>query len=398
MKKNILKIVDKILKNSKFVFPLILLVAVVITVLVALGASGTKEEKLQQLEGEVIESSETIVEEEPPVGDVPLTANGNTDIDLLIRKYFTALADGDIETLKSVCDVIEEDNQLEISELAKYVESYEDISIYTKPGLDEGTYVAYICYEMKFSSKDLGYPGYRTLYISKNIQGQMYLKFDLNDSENDYIVLVSSQADVVDMNNRIAVEYNDLMEEHPELLKYLSEVQNEVKIAMGVIYGQQASESIAEESTEVAEGTVAEGTENTEEQPVDVYATAVATVNVRSSDSTQSDKLGKATSGMKLQVLEQRVNGWSKVIFEGKEGFIKTEFLSFIESVKGQEVIGTITAVSNVNVRSAASESADRLGLLTGGDTADLLATENGWCKINYNGKVGYVKEEFVQK
>ena len=160
----------------------------------------------------------------------------------------------------------------------------------------------------------------------------------------------------------------------------------------------------APEGTDNAAGT--EGTDATEggEQPqpaaaedVPQYATATTTVNVRSSDSEKADKLGKVSGGSKLQVLEQRVNGWTKVLFEGKEGYIKSEFLQMAESADGAEVIGTVTATTNINVRAAASETADRLGVLAGGDSVELVARENGWCKIKYNGQIGYVKEDYVQ-
>ena len=37
------------------------------------------------------------------------------------------------------------------------------------------------------------------------------------------------------------------------------------------------------------------------------------------------------------------------------------------------------------------------MGVLTGGDQADLLERADGWCKVIYNGQVGYVKEEYVE-
>ena len=55
-----------------------------------------------------------------------------------------------------------------------------------------------------------------------------------------------------------------------------------------------------------------------------------------------------------------------------------------------------MTATTNINVRSAASETAERLGVLAGGSTLDLIANENGWCKVKYNGQVGYVKSDYV--
>lgn len=101
--------------------------------------------------------------------------------------------------------------------------------------------------------------------------------------------------------------------------------------------------------------------------------------------------------GTKLQVLEQRPNGWTKVDYEGKEGYIKTEFLQLAESAAETETIGTVTATTNINVRASASETADRLGVLSGGDSAELVGTEGDWSKIKYNGQIGYVKSEYVQ-
>ena len=111
----------------------------------------------------------------------------------------------------------------------------------------------------------------------------------------------------------------------------------------------------------------------------------------------QADKLGKVTAGEKIRVLEQRVNGWSKVLFQNQEGYIKSEYLQMAESAAGATVIGTVTATTNINIRVAASETAEKLGVLAGGDTVDLIATENGWCKIIYQGQIAYVKEDFVE-
>lgn len=407
MKERINLLIDKLIKNSKLVFPVIAGVAVAVTVLVAMSAFGAKTDKMEQFDGDISAVPEELSQPEEIVvqEDVPLQINEDAAVAQLIAGYFDALAAGDQETLNKICDFIEEDKMLEITELAKYIEAYSDLEIYTKPGYSEGASVAYVCYKMYFTGKEAGYPGYRTLYVSKNLQGEQYLKFDLSDEENEYIVQVSSQADVVDMNNRVAVEYNDLMSAQPELLKYLSEVHNEVQVAMGVIYGQEVTGTDQEPEDETGvspESAAASGEDlpeegNTEPENVVRYAKTNATVNVRSSDSQQADKMGKASSGTKLQVLEQKVNGWTKVLFENQEGFIKSEYLDVIESAEGAETIGSITAASNVNVRASASETADRLGVLTGGDSAELLAKENGWCKIIYEGQIGYVKEDFVQ-
>ena len=102
------------------------------------------------------------------------------------------------------------------------------------------------------------------------------------------------------------------------------------------------------------------------------------------------------SGGTRVEVQEVRVNGWTKIVFEGQDGYIKSEYLQMEESAGGLETIGTVTATTNINVRSAASETADRLGMLPGGESLELIANENGWCKVNYNGQVGYVKADYV--
>ena len=209
----------------------------------------------------------------------------------------------------------------------------------------------------------------------------------------------------MEFNNKITVEYNELMVEHPEVLQYISELDSQVSIAVGekladqVTGDSQNTETGTEGGEQTAEGqdTSAEGTEQPAEEQGPQYVTTTTTVNVRSSDSEQADKLGKVTGGTKLQVLEQRPNGWTKVDYEGKEGYIKTEFLQLAEGAAGAETIGTVTATTNINVRASASETADRLGVLSGGDSAELVGTEGDWSKIKYNGQIGYVKSEYVQ-
>jgi len=182
-----------------------------------------------------------------------------------------------------------------------------------------------------------------------------------------------------------------------DLYYYIQEAVNDVQKTTGEVLAlQNASQPIENEG----EG---EGSTNTEtgtgEQPArteDVFAIATTTVNVRKSDSEIAEKVGKVSGGSKVQVLEQKVNGWSKVLANGKEGYIKSEYLRMAETVS-VEAIGTVTAKTTVNVRMSASQDAEKLGVLAGGDSAPLLEKVSDWCKINYNGSVGYVKAEFVE-
>lgn len=401
-KEKIHSIGNYIIKHNKVVLPAVVVVAVAITVSVSLSLSNRHKEAQQEAEIASV-ASETATE--TATEEVPLVANEEGAIYTLIATYYNAMATGDEETLRSVCDEISDKDMYRYVELSQYIDYYPTLEIYTKTGPEEGSVIAYVYYKISFVGHEEEVPGYQALYICTNDQGGLYIKRGENSEEvNEYIKTVSTQDDVVEFNNKITVEYNELMVDHPEVLQYISELDSQVSIAVG----EKLANQVAAE-TQVAEAGTEEGstdgqdtqTENGEQQEAEdqgpQYVTTTTTVNVRSSDSEQADKLGKVSGGTKLQVLEQRPNGWTKVDYEGKEGYIKTEFLQLAESAAGAETIGTVTATTNINVRASASETADRLGVLSGGDSAELLGTEGDWSKIKYNGQIGYVKSEYVQ-
>ena len=392
---------DFIVKNCKIIFPVLLVAVVAVTVVIALngvrsrqeGESLPEESSVQESQ----EASDTLVAEE-----VPLSPNTDNDIYTLVSTYYSAMGQGDTETMLSVCDEISENDLLYYEELSKYIDHYAELEIYTKQGPAEGSVVAYVYFKMGIVNYE-EVPGYETLYICRREDGQLYIKNvnNFTEEEKEYIKAVNEQVDVVEFNNRVNVEYNELMTANPELFEYLGLLGSQVQVSVGEILAARNAESA--QDGEVQEGTDQAG-DAQEETPAEEtpaasgpqYATATTTVNVRSSDSEQADRLGKVSGGTRVEVQEVRVNGWTKIVFEGQDGYIKSEYLQMEESAGGLETIGTVTATTNINVRSAASETADRLGMLPGGESLELIANENGWCKVNYNGQVGYVKADYV--
>jgi uncharacterized protein YraI len=393
---------DYILRHSKIAFPVIIVAVVALTVTVALNI-GKADKKMEELGLETTQETSGISIEDARQ-DVPMAANTDQAITDLITGFYNAWAAGDTDTMLSLCDEIEDSNLFSYEEYSKYIDSYDVLEIYTKPGPEENSTLAYVYFTTRFTDHDYDVPGYQAYYICAREDGSLYIKRGENSDEvNEYITLLTTQDDVVEFNNRITAEYNNLLMDNPEILSYMNELVEQVKIQVGERLGQlNASDETVTADNNTDNDSTETGTETTvqpsDEQTAQTqYVTATTTVNVRSSDSENADKLGKVTGGTKLELVENKVNGWSEVIYEGKNGFIKSEYLQAVESAAGVETIGTVTATTNINVRASASETADRLGVLSGGDSADLISKENGWCKIKYNGQIGYVKADYVQ-
>lgn len=411
---------DYIVKNSKFLFPVVVIAVVAVTVSVALNAGKSKANQEQGTEEpsaeesvEPVNLSEEGAETPPPSAapeEAPLTQNENEGIQTLVATYYDTLASGDSAGMAALYDELTENEQLLCEERAKYVDHISSLEVYTKQGPVQGNTLVYVYYRICFMNHAEEVPGWQMFYVCDDGQGNLHIKNEKNftEDEKDYVVKISAQDDTVEFNNRVTAEFNELMEGNPQLLAYLGELETQLNVALGVRLAELngGEETPAPEENPEGEGQEGEGTPaDTPENPGEPaapaetgpqYAVATTTVNVRNSDSEQADKLGKVAGGTRVQVQEVRLNGWTKIVYEGSDGYIKSEYLQMEESAEGQEIIGSVTANTNINVRSAASEDAEVLGILPGGESLELLANENGWCKVKYSGKVAYVKSEYV--
>ena len=406
MLKEKMKLISRfLLKNSKMVLPILIVFAVAITVLFALKAKDARMQQVEVSQETMTQESEVTVETTADtLTEIALTKNTIPELEELIDKYYEAYAQGDVETIKSVSNYLDQAEGIRISAMSEYVEGYPEKNIYIRPGPIEKSYLVYVHFKMKVTNFEETISGMETFYVCTDADGKLYLnEGEVSDEELAYIKEVATQADVEELRNRVDVECKETISNNEELFYYIQEVVNEVQKNTGEVLADQMDRGPEGDAGEDEVIVPDENQDQNQEEPVNivpsepVYAKATTTVNVRVSDSEQADKVDKVTRGTQVEILEQKVNGWSHVKSGNIEGYIKSEFLQLLNTAGNEEVVGTVTALSNVNVRMAPGENADRMGVLAGGETVDLLGRENGWCKINYNGQLGYVKEDFVQ-
>lgn len=136
------------------------------------------------------------------------------------------------------------------------------------------------------------------------------------------------------------------------------------------------------------------GNEATSLKAVSGVVTADA-LNVRSAGNTSSSVLGTLYKGDNITIVES-VNGWHKINFNNKVGWVYGEFIETKKSIESNSnKVGTINADS-LNIRSGAGTSYSILGSLKGGAKIDIINSTNGWFQINCNGTTGYVSGEYV--
>lgn len=428
VKDKLLTVKDWILDHRKIVMPAILIVCVFITVLIAVNAN--QRDKLEkEAEAAALAAAEQQTEEE--VQEMPtydLEENAYPEVNNVVRAYYDAQASGDMETISSLNTYLNDIQKIKVEELSKYIESYPQLDVYTKPGLTDNTYVAYVCSEVKFYDLDTTIPGMQTYYIGQDEDGTYYINNGTyDDTVSNYIKEVTLQDDVVDLNNKVVVAYNDLLAEDENLSEFLAYMKEKINEDVGEILAQADQPEQTEEETEQ---TTEETTEDT--TPVTIKARATDVVNIRVSDSEQADKLGKAQVDQEFTVLEQKENGWSKIEYEGKDAYIKSDYLEVISEEPAADTqednvdsadnaqdttadtstdttsTGTastgkapgdqVKVKETVRIRKSASTDSDVLGTAYVGDTFELVMEQaDGWSKIKYKGNNAFIKTEYLE-
>jgi len=118
-------------------------------------------------------------------------------------------------------------------------------------------------------------------------------------------------------------------------------------------------------------------------------------VNFRQSASTGSKVLGKFYDGERVAVLDKS-GAFYKVLHDGTVGYIHSDYVDLqpVMNIKAGKV--RITA-SALNVRSGPGTGYGILTTLANGSTAKIIGINNGWFKIEFGSKKGYVSPKYVE-
>ena len=428
--------------NKKYLMPAILLVAVAITVVVAISAN----KRAAQVAQSTASTSEVSTYEIP---DVTMEENAYPEVNALVEKYYKASAEGDADTLSQIYRGLDETEILKSVAASEYIEKFDNITVYTKPGPVEGSYAAYVYNEVKLYDYDGYLPGLETLYICTDENGELYFNGDIADAnEIDYLKQINVQADVIDLNNKVASSYNEMVSADEKLAEILTKMRAALQVSVG-----EALATSEGTSTEEEDGSAEASEEESTEPEVKTVTTrtikATDVINIRSSDSETADVLDKTEKGQEFKELEALANGWSKIEYKGKTAYVKTEFFDVVStetvevdnteddstqdataesseaasasSTEASSAASTASSTASsassssskvssaktgkmivsesVKFRKEASTESEALATIYAGSTVNVVEQyANGWAKIEYNKKTGYIKSEFLKE
>lgn len=415
--------------NWKYMlYGLVFVILVVILVKLSSETTGPKktedDTKKASVTEETKDEKDTKESTEQEAGDDSETTE---QVEAVIYKYFDAMASNDVDTLKDILVEMAEEEEATVEKTSQYTESYNNIVLYTKDGQEEGSYVVFASYEVKFVDVKTTAPGVLSFYVVTKEDGKFAIQNKLDEKKKEFIQnMVVEDEEVAALFEASQKRYEQALTDDAQLKEF---VDNLGKKSTEVAKNEEETETAeASQPTEAPENKEEGATQTSEEK---TYVEAKENVNVRNAASETADPIGKLAGGETAEKTGEK-DGWIRINYKGQEGYVKGEFVQ--ESSKNDNFVsgtvnteekkeeasetetgntetentettettstqkGTVRLKETANVRKSMSQESEKLGTAFVGDSYPMIEEyADGWTKIDYNGKTGYIKSEFLE-
>lgn len=125
-------------------------------------------------------------------------------------------------------------------------------------------------------------------------------------------------------------------------------------------------------------------------------ATVDATsLNIRSGPSTDYEPITAVISGTRLVILDKGDGQWFHINFQGTVGYVDSTYLKEIVTAENFKATGTLGA-TDVRMRAKPNTDSDVLGTYKINTVMDVIGINNGWYKVKYDGKTGYIRSDLM--
>ena len=387
---------------------------VLIVLIVVFAVSGKKDATTESVSATDTETEEVYtVDAQPAVNE-------------LITNYYTAYANGDTDTIATLASPISENEKSFIQMYSQYVESYQNISCYTKSGASEGDYLVSVYLEIKFEGVETLAPGLDFFYVQTAEDGSCYInnlysQYNLLSGEQELDPQISAliaefedQSDVLALQTDVQNQYEEAINSDEALATMINTTIYDAYAAWSQSLADASTQETTETGTETADmgdATVTEepaAEEPTAEEPQTTQITVytIDKVNVRDAADTSGNLLGTLEKGTAVTMLGDYGNGWTIVDYNGTNAYIKTEYLSAeapsatdtTESADTTTTGETVTLSDSCNIRASMSTDGEKIGTAYAGETVTVVEKyAEGWTKVTWNGKTGYIRSDLLK-
>ena len=372
------------------------------------------------------------------------------DINTLIENYLRAYMSGAADEIELYAQPVSDTEKSYIKVYSEYTEGAENIVCYTKSGLKEGEYIVSVYEEIAFYGVKTRAPALDFYYVCTDEEdGSLYIDnayslFNQSNQEATTDPKISAMiedfkntADMVTLKEEVQNRYSKAVSSDSDLNVMMTETIPGAIAEWAAELSKQAEDAAAANEEDVVSGDAVSGDtvsgdtvsgDTAEEDRPVKYTRMITTdsIKLRAEPSTDADVLELIDKGenIKVDLDSEDENGWVKVVYKERDGYVKREYLkkpkktsddedgeddstgdstddqtepaqpSAIVIPEGKEIV----LIENVNVRKSMSQDAEKVGTAMMGEKIKVVMSyAEGWTKVEWNGKTGYILSELLQ-
>lgn len=144
-----------------------------------------------------------------------------SDVSEVVERYFEALGARDTETLSAYMEQLTEEDRAAV-EANQQIGGYSNITVYSYKGAQDNSYVVLASYTYQYQGYDTEIPGLTQLYVFQKEDGKLCIASENTEANLEtYINQVLEREDVQQLKNEVQAQYDEVMNNHPELQAYV---------------------------------------------------------------------------------------------------------------------------------------------------------------------------------
>lgn len=200
--------------------------------------SAEEKEKVLTSEVDVAEEHDTII---------PYEKDADEEVIEFVTSYLKAITNCDNLALQDmVTDSSQYNNNEDLKKKAEFITAYDNITVYTKEGLDEGSYVAFVVANVTITGVNSNPYDIFTLYLVNGARGYLVNNGQLSEDAAAYIEKIKGDEDIQKIYRSVEKKNNELKEKD-ESLREFYEIISRRNVETNSMADQLTTEAPAED-------------------------------------------------------------------------------------------------------------------------------------------------------
>lgn len=412
MKDFFVKVKEFCSDNKKYVGVAAVLLCLII-LLAVVTANGKKDKKENT---EVTEQTQVSVEDFQ--FETEYTDDKKDEITQLLQNYYTAYVSADLDTLANIAYPMTDNEKSYIGVVSQYYETVSDITVYSKAGLENGSYFVSVENNIKFYGVDTVAPTLDFFYIATDDNGQLYINNVYSNFNRTYaeeeldsgiVSLISkytSDSDFANLQESVQSKYDEAVNSDANLKEMLETTltgaikqwYTTVRVDNSTQTTEQSTEQTTEQSSQqqaddqAATDQSSQATDQNAQNAQNTDQAAQNTADQNAQNTQNTDKAAQNTTDQSAQ------NTTDQTAQNTADQSAQNTTDQAAQDTQPSEYAVQTTDV--VNVRAIADPNGKLLGKLTEGVKLTAYGTYGEWTKISYSGSengVGFIKTELLK-